>query len=319
MTERKSRYREFCQNSYVPLHQQPWWLDAVCHPEGWDVALAFDGSGAVTGALPWFRKSRWGLWVVQQPPFTTYAGPVLRYPDEPNFKLQSRYSFEKKVCSALIQQLPRVAFFVQNFQPEISNWLPFYWENFKQTTRYTYVFDRMENMEMITAGMKNTLRSDLKKAAKATVWQQENDAWELVFALYNKSWQRKKASQPYSFDTFLRLHEALAARGQMICFIARDRSNGTPHAGLYAVFDERQASVLLTGVEPEYKSSCAIYGLFVEMIRWCGERNLSLDFEGSMQPEIEHVFRAFGARQQPYFQVWKARNRLLELIFHLTH
>jgi hypothetical protein len=283
------------------------------------VALAFDGSGAVVGALPWFQKRRWGLGVVQQPPFTTYAGPVLRYPEEPNFKLQSRYSFEKKVYSALIQQLPPVAFFVQNFRPEASNWLPFYWENFKQTTRYTYVFDHIENMEVITAGMKNTLRSDLKKATQSCVWQQENDAWELVFALYNKSLSRKNTIRPYDFDTFQRLHKALAARGQMVCFIARDRHTGAPHAGLYAVFDEQQASVLLTGVDPVYKYSCAIYGLFVEVIRWGGERKLTLDFEGSMQAEIEHTFRAFGARQQPYFQIWKARNRFLELIFHLTH
>lgn len=315
MTEIKAQYLEFCASGYVPMHLQPWWLDAVCLPEHWGVALAMDGRGSVIGALPWYKKVRWGLPVVQTPPFTTYAGPWLCYPTEPNFKLQSHYAFEKKVCTELIQQLPKYAFFLQNFRPELLNWLPFYWEGFRQSTRYTYIFDQTTDLATITAGMKNTLRSDLKKAAKLVGYQQENDAWEIVFQLNTASFQRKKRRQPYDSATFKRLHTTLCNRQQMACFLARDVASGAPHAGLYLAFDDKQAVVLLTGIVTEHKSSCAIFGLFFEALKFCRERGLSLDFEGSMEPGIEHTFRAFGARQQPYFQVWKAKNRFLEIAF----
>ena len=319
MAERKSRYREFCASAYVPIHLQPWWLDAVCSPAGWDVALATDAGGDVTGVLPYFKKRRWGLWVVQQAPFTTYAGPWLRYPETPNFKRQSRYTFEKKVMTELIAQLPKSAFFLQNFRPEVDNWLPFYWQGFQQTTRYTYIFDDTTDDTIITAGMKNTLRSDLKKAAQATTCQIENDAWELIFQLKHLNSLQKNQHQALDKAIFGALHAALAERNQMACFVARDRLTAAPHAALYLVADGQQASILLTGTDPAHKSSCAIYGLFLEAIHWCGQRHLSLDFEGSMLPEIEHTFRAFGARRQPYHQILKPANKFLGLLYLLLH
>lgn len=316
MTETKARYLEFCRTGHVPLSLQPWWMDAVCNPECWDVALATDQGGQVIGALPWFKKRRWGLCVVQQPPLTTYSGPWLRYPTEQDFKLQSRYSFEKRAITQLIGQLPKTAFFIQNFRPEIKNWLPFYWENYRQTTRYTYLFDQTTDITTLTAGMKNTLRTDLKKAERAVTCRHDNRAWEAVFHLNAQSFGRKKLPQPFGIDSFKSLHAALHQRDQMACFLACDRANGALHAALYLVADNQQAAVLLTGVHPEYKASCAIYALFLEAIRWCGARGLALDMEGSMQPEIERTFRAMGARQQPYFQVWKAGNRFFEAAYH---
>ncbi len=138
--------------------------------------------------LPRMAADRlWGLALVQKNALGAACGtnapdhdvcrPLVALPSEPGFKLQSRYAFEKKVCAELIQQLPKTAFFLQNFRPEVDNWLSFFWESFRQSTRYTYIFDQTTNLEAITAGMKNTLRSDLKKAAKLLEYQQENDAW----------------------------------------------------------------------------------------------------------------------------------------------
>lgn len=317
MTESKARYIQFCSTNYVPLSFQPWWLDAVCGPEGWGVCLAEDGGGNITGAMPWYKKRRLGLWVVQQPPLSTYAGPWLAYPQTPDFKLQSRYAFEKKTMVDLIGALPGCVFFQQNFRPEIENWLPFYWQKFRQTTRYTYVFDAGVSLENITAGMKNTLRTDLKKAEKSASFHRDDGAFASVFQLNKASFNRKNMEQPYDFAVFEQLHQALATRRQSACWMAYDVNTAEPHAGLYLVFDDRQAAVLLTGVAPAYKQSCAIYGLFWEAIVYCAEHGLSLDFEGSMQPEIEHVFRAFGARLQPYFQVSRAKNRFFDVLFHL--
>jgi hypothetical protein len=312
VTEHKTRYADFCQTNDVPLHVQPWWLDAVCGAEAWDVCLAADGGGAVLGVLPYFKTRRFGLTVVLQPPLTTYGGPWLRYPNNADLKPQRRYDFEKRVFDELLRQLPRSAFFQQNFHPDVQNWLPFHWAGFRQTTRYTYIFDDVSDLEKIRASFKNTLRTDLKKAERATEIQREDDAVELLFHLHQLSFLRKNRHPPYSFDIFQRLHAALNERGQSACFIARDRRSNAPHAGLYLVFDNRRANVLLTGNAPAFKTHSAVWGLFWEAMQFCSERDLSLDFEGSMERGIERGFRAFGARLTPYHQVWKAGNKWLE-------
>jgi hypothetical protein len=309
--ERKIRYANFCQNFYVPLQLQPWWLDALCSAEDWEVCLATDGGGAITGAWSYYPTRRFGLTFIQQPPLTAYGGPWLRYPANP----QKLPEFEKKVFDELAKQLPGAAFFQQNFHPDIQNWLPLYWAGFRQTTRYSYIFNDLSDLEKIQAGFKNTLRTDLKKANQAADMCREDDATTLLFQLHEMSFQRKNRRPPYSFESFQRLYSALAERRQSAIFIARDRRSNAPHAALCLVFDERRASVLLTGADPAFKTQCAVWGLFWEAMQFCSERGLSLDFEGSMERDIERGFRAFGAQLTPYHQIWKAGNRMLEMAY----
>lgn len=319
MSGSKERYLEFCQQGYVPLQMQPWWLDAVCGAGRWSAAVASDGGGNITGVLPYWLTRRFGLPVIQLPPFTTYAGPWLRYPDtiNPSIKRNSRYKFEHRVFAQLIGQLPRVAFFSQSFRPEVRQWLPFYWAGFRQTTRYTYMLPDTSDLDVLYNGLKNKLRTDLKKAGRATEVVLGNDP-ELLFRLNAQSFARKGQRPAYRMESFLRLHTALTLRGQSLQWIARDRQTGAPHATLYLVFDERQAAMLISGFDPVLgQRSQALHGLYWEAIRFCSERRLSLDFEGSMEPGIERTIRAFGGQMTPYLQVWKAGNRLLEMAFLL--
>lgn len=303
----KDRFAEFCQEGYVPLSHQPWWLDAVCGgPEHWDVALVPARKGTVRGAWPYFRKRRWGLSVIQLPPLTAYAGPWLRYPKA------GRLAFEKKVITELIDQLPPVSFVQQCCHPELQNALPLLWAGFRQTTRYTYVLADTRDLPKLYANLKLGLRTELRKAERSTVLDSAGAPGE-VFRLNRLSFGRKGRGQPYSEQAFLRLHECLQARGQARCLLALDRQSGRPAAGLYLAFDGRSAAVLLTGFDPAFGQQGALHGLYWAAIRFCSEHSLRLDFEGSMEPGIERVFRAFGGQLQPYSYIWKAGNRLLDL------
>ncbi len=305
MSDSKARYADFCENGFVPLHLQPWWLDAVCGPNAWNVALSMDKSGAVIGAFPYHLTRRWGLKTLLLPPLTTYGGPWIHFPQHSDYKSVSRLSLEHKVMTDLISQLPRVFFFKLNFRPERQNWLPFYWKGFQQTTRYTYIFEEIRDLKKITTGFKPSLRNHLKNAEISCESRRDDAAWASLFDLNKASFKRKKRQQPFAFEAFQRLHLALQKRDQSACFIAYDKASGQASAGLYLVFDERQAGILLTGTEPALKNQSAVYLLFLEAIKFCAERSLSLDFEGSMDKDIEHSFRAFGAQLVPYFQVWK--------------
>jgi hypothetical protein len=304
MSGSKTRYLKFCRETYVPLHLQAWWLDAVCGPNAWDAAVASDRQGFAAGVLPYFRTRRWGLPVVQQPPYTAYAGPWFQAAPEQGIAAFKQLDRQHRTMQELIGLLPAVVYFKQCFHPEIQNWLPFYWAGFRQTTRYSYVLPAADTIAQVYAGLKNTLRTDLRRAGERTEIVETDNA-ELLFRLNAQSYARKGLRQPYYFELFQGLHHVLSERRQAIGYVARDRKSGSPHAGLYLVFDARQAAVLLTGLNPLHKGSGALNSLYWQAIQFCATRKLDLDFEGSMQPGIERVFRNFGGQLKPYFQVWR--------------
>ncbi len=300
MTGSKAQYLDFCDEHDVPLHLQSWWLDAVCGADAWDAAVA--GKPAA-GIWPWFRTRRWGIPVVQLPPLTAYAGPWLRSPD-PKWPVHKRLAVEQQTLNKLIEKLPDVRFFHQTCRPEIQNGLPLLWAGFRQTTRYTYVLPDTHDLPTLYSGLKNTLRTDLRRADEQLDVVQENDP-ERLFALHAQSFARKGLHRPSTWQAFRRLHAALEQRSQSVGFVARSRSNGAACAGLFLAFDARQAAVVLTGLDARQSCPGALNRLYWEAIQFCSNRGLSLDFEGSMNPGIERVFRGFGGTMRPYFRIWK--------------
>ena len=78
--DRKARYVTFCDEVYIPIYSKPWWMDAVCGPENWDVWLHEDGSGRVDAAMPYYLERReHGLYITKAP-LTQTNGITFRHP-----------------------------------------------------------------------------------------------------------------------------------------------------------------------------------------------------------------------------------------------
>ena len=139
----KSKYLALCsEEDTLPIFLNSWWLDAVCGEENWDVALSLKGD-TIFGALPYFIDRKYGFVFLTQPILTQYLGPWIRYPA--NQKYEKRLSHEKSVLTDLINNLPKYSLYRQNFRYTYTNWLPFYWNGFSQTTRYTYLIEDLSN------------------------------------------------------------------------------------------------------------------------------------------------------------------------------
>src|SRR5438552_13718661 len=122
------RVARFLEDS--PVFFQPWWLEAVS-PGAWDYVVVYRGE-EVAAVLPYTFKIRLKRFrLIEMPPLTPYLGPWLR---SSNAKYANRLGEEKDLMSDLIAGLPSFATFQQDFQPAITNWLPFYCKEFKQTT-----------------------------------------------------------------------------------------------------------------------------------------------------------------------------------------
>lgn len=312
MNHNKRKYIEFCKERALPLHIQPWWLDAVCSPGRWEVALSFDGAGNIDGALPYYLPDSW-LRRIRMPPFSDYAGVWLQLPDTPGMKAERRYDIETRIIGSLCAQLPTVAYYDQSFYPEFENWLPFYWQGYRQTTLYTYMIAPGFPPEALYEGFRSSLKKDLRKADRS-VEILHSDSSEDFYGVYQRSFFRQNLAPPHSLSTFQRLDGAAAARQQRRIYLAKDRNNGSIHAGLYVVWDDQKAYLLLSGADPDLRGSGALFLLQWQAIQDFTAAGLGIDFCGSILPNIENALRAFGGERQAHFRIYKAGNRFWRLL-----
>lgn len=304
---RKTRYRQLCaSDGSVPIFCQDWWLDNVTQGK-WDVALV-EKDGRVLAAMPYAMRRRMGSRCIQQPALTQFSGPWLA---PVGGKVQNRLGVEKDLCEALIDQLPAFDYFLQNWHFSMTNWMPFHWRGFRQTTRYTYRLPDLGNLDRVWEGFSPNIRRDLRKAQnRFSLVLREAPEIEDFIDLNKMTFERQGRAPPYSRDFVRRLDAVCADKRCRKIFIAED-AEGRAHAGAYVVWDENSAYYLMGGGDPALRTSGATSLVMWEAIRFSAKVTRSFDFEGSMIEPVERFFRAFGATQTPYHQVFKTSSRLL--------
>src|SRR5262245_64117416 len=287
-------------NGVIPevasIFQQPWWLDAVA-PGAWS-AVEIRRGGELQARLPYVMDRRMGLTRLRQPPLTPYLGLWIR-PSEGKYATQ--LSYQKELYTELIEQLPAHDYFSQTFHYSVENWLPFYWKGFQQTTRYTYVINDLTDLDYVWSEFQENIRREIRKASKRLCVHSEYGI-DRFLNINELTFARQGLSLPYSREFVSRLDDACSARSARKLFFAEDES-GRVHAAAYIVWDERSAYYLMGGGAPDLRTSGAMSLVLWEAIKFSHQVSRCFDFEGSVIEPIERFFRAFGARQVPYFYV----------------
>ena len=206
--QNKKEYRIFCKrNPEIPVFLQDWWLDIVCTKGKWDVCLAKNKNHEIIGVLPFYKRKYFGIQVIQMPALTPYCGVWMHYPKQLK-KIVTKLSFEKKVMHKLIDQLPNSAYYAQRHPVQLTNWLPFYWKKFKQTTLYTYRIEYPFKLEETFSNMKYNTRYLIEGAQKKLNIIENNDI-ELFFKINQLTFSRQKKTAPYSLNFLKKLDNAL--------------------------------------------------------------------------------------------------------------
>jgi hypothetical protein len=278
------------------LFEQPWWLDAVA-PNVWG-AVEISRGNSIVARLPYVVEKRWGLTGLTMPALTQTLGPWLTPSQGKRVKELSR---QKELMTSLIEQLPPCDYFHQLFHYSITNWLPFYWQGFDQTTRYTYVIESLDDLDRVWAQLHERVRRNIRKAEKQLAVHTDPDIQRFL-DINALSFERQGLALPYSRDTVRRLDAACAKRQARRLFFAED-AQGRIHAAKYIVWDLNSGYYLMGGADPKLRSSGADALLMWEAIRYCATVTRKFDFEGSMIEPIERFFRAFGGVQKSYFRV----------------
>lgn len=314
----KERYRELCDafGHNIPVFQQAWWMDAVCEGKEWDVALATDGDRPLA-ALPYLIRRRFGMRYILQPQLTQFSGPMFFFP--PDLSERRRSDFEHSACEKIINQLKtlKLDYFCQRFAPETTDWLPFYWAGFRQTTRYTYRIDDISDPVRVFESFDRTKERQRRIRRIADQYSVDTAVPCDVFVKFHSDyWSSRGQKDITPPDLMKRVIDTATARNQGLTIGLRD-GNGNLQAAWFAVYDSRCAHALLSAKAPDVQSADISSLLIWRLIETLSTRTAAFDFEGSMEPTLEYFYRSFGARQVPLMEVSKIGNPIFPLLLKL--
>ncbi len=279
-----------------PLFHQPWWLDAVS-PGTW-------GEAVVEGEahLAWQRTEGRRGTLLTTPPLTR-MGPWVR---DTGGSYATAVSREKRLVAELLEQLPAADLVQLALPPDGTSWLPFHWAGFSTTARMTYVLDDVVSEDDAWSRCTDKTRNAVRKAQQGVVVESSSSAEPLV-ELVTTSLDRQGASR-LEPALVRRVHAAVASHDAGRTLVARDRAGHVVAAALVA-WDRATANYLLAGASDEGRALGAQSALLWEAIRCSLARTGRFDFEGSMLPQVEPVFRGFGGRQATFVVVERTSRR----------
>jgi len=305
----KERYLNFCnKQNNITIFSQPWWLDAVCGEENWDVAIAEKG-GEIWATMPFYIKKKWGFTLITMPPLTQKLGPFIKYPERQ--KYYKRLSWEKEIMNELIDQLPKFDYFYQHWDYNLTNWLPFYWRGFKQTTRYTYKINKEIDINILEKDFETDVRRRRRKALELDIKIINSENIEIFYKLNMMTFERKNKNIPYNFDLIKKIYENTKNNNSSKLSFALYGEKAISAA--FLVNDSNSVYYLMGGIDPLYKDLGGMDLLLYDSIKSTLDQAKNFDFEGSIVESIEKYFRSFGSIQTPYFAVYKINSRILKI------
>lgn len=296
----KEQYRALCTiEESIPIFSRDWWLDIVCGENNWKVLL-IEQKGKAVAAFPLYVPHKY---VVSMPAYTQTMGPWFR-PETDDTKYTTALGRRQNLCKIFIDSLKEYPYFHQNFSFQVTDWLPFYWEGYKQTTRYTYILENIRDSESLKENMSQHIRRQILKAKdKSGIILQKGIPVKDFLDVFIKTFERQ-GEKPKNLKTLELLINICQNRKQGDLWGGYD-DKGRLHAAVFMAWQESSAYYIAGGGDPTLRDSGAHSYVMWECIQYAATKSKHFDFEGSMLPGVERFFREFGAIQTPYFAISK--------------
>ena len=298
----KEKYETFLKRKYAPVYSQPWWMDAVCLPENWDVWL-YEQNGEIWAAMPYYMERRGDYLYITKAPLTQNNGIIFSHRN--NISSVGQSAFEEKVIDAACEFIEslKLGVYEQQYQYSFKNYLPFFWNGYQAVPRYTYVIDRDINKEDAWGQLSSNYRNKVKKGQKNGIFSEEVSCEEF-YREHEKVFLKQGLKCPFSHELWERLYNGCAERQQGKIFCYRDAESCIMSL-LFLVWDSKSAYQLLGGNMPEFQRQDTYDALIWKAICFAKEKGLVYDFEGSMIKRISKSFREFGGTPRLYFRIRK--------------
>ena len=272
----------------APLYAAPWWLDATCGRNGWEV-YAFRDEEKLIAVLPYQKTSLRGMPAIINPYMSQWL-PILRVGDHLNISLDDFFN-----------SLPSFSILDVSFKPEGTVSLS--GQHFPVNSRYSYLIDARQSKEQIRSKYNAGLRRNLREAEKKYTIRETADI-NTFLLLCHSTYRQRKMKSPIWLETVPReVYKTLMdhQRGRLEVALL----NGKPIAGIMTAWDKEMGYYLLGGRTRDDEGISAHAFLLDHAIAMANGEGRSFDFEGSMHPGIAVFFQSFGAVPTAYWQIKK--------------
>lgn len=302
----KEKYRQLCLTEpSIPIYSKDWWLDATCIGGDWDVAI-YEENGEIIGTWCYFYKTKLGFKIITTPFLTKYQGVWFKNPELDLLQ-------NKIITRELLKQLPKFSSLTQFFSPTFTNWLPLYWEKFKQTTKYTFMIDDISDMNKVFDNFAYYRRRDIKRAQKLFTVEIGCDP-AIFYDLRKKNLEQLNEKITYPRDGFIKLINACEKHNAGQALLCKNVNNEVV-CYTYIIWDNQYSHYLISGFDVDLCKKGASDLLMYETIKYASTKTKSFDFEGSMVKGIAHNLNDFAEKQVPYYLIYK--NNLFFQLYHL--
>ncbi len=239
----------------------------------------------------------------------TYANPmldkylgVLLEKGSPN--RHKRESNEYKAMELIAKECKKIKSFDYYFHPNFDNWIPFYWQGFAQTTRYTYRIEyKKYTLEEIYQNFHHGIvKNNINKGEKSGVEIWMNISFDDIWNLVNKTFLRQGGKSPFKKEKLKNYIDLLHRKGVFYSWGAYYEGKCVAVAGV--VYEPKSAYFLLNGIDIENMPRGANTYMIYELIKYFSNKSDYFDFEGSMLPGVEPLYRKFATQRVPYMQIW---------------
>ncbi len=280
------------------LFAQRWWIEGATRGEGQRLGC-FTGTRLLAG-LPIWPTTTLGVRRLRQPPLTPYWGPIIGKIDG---AYTTRLNTEMSILRAFAEALLPWPDVTMSCHPSVTNWLPFFWQGYQQTTRYTYRIERLTDFPLSEDAFQKSVRQKLRLARQNELVVQDHVEIDLVSRMFARTMARQgMAGDPDVLAVWPVLAEAARAHDCLFTTAVADKQ-GNLHTARAMVWDTRCAYAIFGGSDPHYRQSGAAPYSLVHEMQVAVNLVPAYDFEGSTIEPIEAFFRSFGGTLTPYCMI----------------
>jgi hypothetical protein len=296
-----------------------WWLDAITKSQFKILAVIENGEIAAGIPITYDSENR-----INQPPVTRTLGILFK--PQLNLHEYNQTSKQRKWLNILLDEIPLDNFVQVCMHHNFTDWLPFRWRGFKQTTRYTYlIYYENKTIDDLWKKLNRGRKETINRAIKNGIRIEKTEDFKLLYKFETLSYERQGLNFRLNYNDLKLLDDANCKAGNRIIFKAIDKSDQV-HAMLYIAFNKRSAYALLSGGDAKIRKLGGHTLVMWEAIKFFHDKVEYFNFGGSDIERIEGHLRGFGGELTPYFLIYNEKlldkrddiyYHLGEILFHL--
>lgn len=298
--EYKDIFEKLQKRIQLKIFNTPEWLSI--YDNRLNINVIYNKDNQPIGVFNTYNTKKGIFSHLNNPPFSPHCSLVF---ENVANNLAKQNSFYKKIFSLVEECLSNQKKTITTlcFPSEYHDFLPFFWNGYKVSPNLTYCLSLSDSIEVLHKNLAPERRNDIKKAEKDGLISVKTDDYSIIKKMVECTYVRKdKKINSQIVDSILSKY---ANDQNSYCYITFQ--NSRPIAGAFIVHYNGIAYYLLGGYDANHRHQGAGALSVWNAIQQAKELRLkTFDFEGSILPEVEKFFRAFGGYSVPYQSINKA-------------